>query len=46
MAVALFIKRSDLVKNTILNGNVDTDRFIAFIKIAQQMHVQNLLGTK
>ena len=46
MAVALFIKRSDLVKNTIINGNVDTDRFIGFIKIAQQMHVQNLLGTK
>ncbi len=41
MAIALFIKRSDLVKNTILNGNVDTDKFIQFIKIAQEMHIQN-----
>ena len=46
MAVALFIKRSDLVKNTILNGNVDTDKFIQFIKIAQEMHIQNYLGSK
>ena len=46
MATTLFINRTDLVKNTILNGNVDTDTFINFIKIAQQMHVQNFLGTK
>ena len=46
MAIALFITRNDLVKNSILNGNVDTDKFIQFIKIAQQMHIQNYLGTK
>jgi hypothetical protein len=46
MATALFITRNDLVKNSILNGNVDTDKFIQFIKIAQQMHIQNYLGTK
>ena len=46
MATALFITRTDLVKNTILNGNVDTDKFIQFIKIAQQMHIQNYLGTQ
>lgn len=45
MATALFIKRADLVKNTIINGNVDTDKFIGFIKIAQEMHIQNYLGT-
>jgi len=45
MATTLFINRTDLVKNTILNGNVDTDMFIQFIKIAQQMHIQNYLGT-
>ena len=28
MATALFIKRADLVKNTALNGSVDTDKFI------------------
>jgi len=46
MATVLFIKRSDIVKNSIIDGNVDTDKFIYFIKIAQQMHVQNYLGTK
>jgi hypothetical protein len=46
MATGLFITRTDLAKNTILNGNVDTDKFIQFIKIAQQMHIQNYLGTQ
>ena len=45
MAIALFINRTDLVKNSILDGNVDTDKFIQFIKIAQQIDIQNLLGT-
>jgi hypothetical protein len=45
MATALFIKRTDLVRNTILDGNVDTDKFIQFIKIAQQIHIRNYLGT-
>tara|TARA_R110002153_G_scaffold186958_1_gene340019 strand:+ start:505 stop:1008 length:504 start_codon:yes stop_codon:yes gene_type:complete len=45
MAIALFIKRADLVKNTIINGNVDTDKFLTFIEIAQEMHIQNYLGT-
>lgn len=46
MATALFIKREDIVRNTALGGNVDTDKFIQFIKIAQQIHIQNYLGTK
>lgn len=46
MATTLFITPNDLKQNTILNGNVDTDLFIQFIKIAQQMHIQNYLGTK
>ncbi len=46
MATALFISRTDLVKNTILDGNVDTDKFIQFIKIAQEIHIRNYLGTK
>ena len=45
MATALFIKRQDLVRNSILDGNVDTDKFIQFIKIAQEIHVRNYLGT-
>ena len=42
---ALFIKREDLVRNSIINGNVDTDLFIQNIKDAQQIHVRNYLGT-
>jgi|TARA_R100001591_G_scaffold118350_1_gene140758 hypothetical protein len=45
MATVLFIKRSDLIKNSIIDGNVDTDLFIQFIKLAQQIHVRNYLGT-
>jgi len=45
MATALFISRTDLVKNSIIDGNVDTDKFIQFIKVAQQIDIQNLLGT-
>lgn len=46
MATAIFIKREDLVRSTALGGNVDTDKFIQFIKIAQQIHITNYLGTK
>lgn len=46
MATVLFITPKDLKSNTILNGNVDVDVFLQFVKIAQQMHVQNYLGTK
>lgn len=45
MAQALFIQREDIVKFTALNGNVDIDKFIQFIKIAQDIHLQNYLGT-
>lgn len=45
MATALFIKRQDLVKNSILDGNVDTAKFIQYIKIAQEIHIRNYLGT-
>jgi hypothetical protein len=46
MAQALFISRDDIVKFTVLNGNLDTDKFIQFIKIAQDVHIQNYLGTR
>jgi hypothetical protein len=45
MATALFISRTDLVKNSIIDGNTDTDKFIQFIKIAQEIEIQNYLGT-
>ena len=46
MATALFVTREDIVKFTAMNGNVDTDKFIQFVKIAQDIHIQNYLGTK
>lgn len=46
MPTALFITREDLVRNTALGGNVDTDKFIQFVKIAQEIHIQNYLGTQ
>jgi hypothetical protein len=46
MEEALFITREDIVKFAALNGNVDTDKFIQFVKIAQDIHIQNYLGTK
>ena len=46
MATALFISRTDLVKNSIIDGNLDTDKFIFFIKISQEIHIQNYLGSK
>ena len=45
MAVALFIKPIDLKRNSIIDGNVDVDKFIGFVKIAQQIHIRNYLGT-
>jgi len=45
MATVLFITRTDLVKNSIIDGNVDTDKFIQFVKVAQQIEIKNYLGT-
>ena len=44
MATALFITTKDLKRNTIIDGNVDIDKFIQFIKISQEIHIQNYLG--
>ncbi len=46
MATALFISREDLVRNTIINGTVDSDKFLPFVKLAQIQHVQNYLGSR
>ena len=46
MAQVLFIKAEDLKKNTILGGSVDTNKFIQYIKISQEIHIQNYLGSK
>ena len=45
MAEALLVTRKDIVKFTAMNGNVDTDKFIQYIKISQDKHIENYLGT-
>ena len=46
MAEALLITRNDVVKFTALNANVDTDSFIQWVKIAQDIDIQRILGTQ
>jgi len=46
MATALFVSRDEIIKFTALNGNLDTDSFVQWVKIAQDIHIQNYLGTK
>ena len=46
MATVLFINRTDLVRNSIIDGNVDSDKFLPFLKLAQEVHIQNYLGTQ
>jgi len=46
MAQALLITKNDLVRFTATNGNVDSDKFVQFIKIAQDIHIQTYLGSK
>jgi hypothetical protein len=46
MAEALLITRDDLVRFTATNGNMDTDTFIQWIKVAQDIHIQQYTGTQ
>lgn len=46
MATVLFINRTDLLRNSILDGNVDSDKYLQFIKLAQVIHIQQIMGTK
>lgn len=45
MAEALLIGKSDLQSYTALNGNVDTDKLVQFIKIAQDIWILKYVGT-
>ena len=46
MAEALLITRDDIVRYTAVNGNTDVDKLIQYVKIAQDIHMQNYMGTK
>lgn len=46
MAQTLLVTREDILKLTPINGNVDTDKITPFIKSAQDIHIQDILGTE
>jgi hypothetical protein len=45
MAKALLIKTDDVLRFSNVSGNLDSDKFVQYIAIAQDMHIQRLLGT-
>jgi hypothetical protein len=45
MAYALFITRNDIIKNTPLQGAIDADAILPFVRTAQDKYLKNLLGT-
>ena len=45
MAKVLLIRREDVVRFTQTNGNVDSDKLMQHISIAQDIHLQNYIGT-
>jgi len=45
MSYALFITRNDVIKNTPLQGAIDADKLLPFIRTAQDKYILNLLGT-
>lgn len=46
MADVLFVTREDILRYTSVGGNVDTDKILPHVKVAQDLHIQPLLGTK
>ena len=46
MAITLFVTQNDIKANSIVSGSVDPDKFLQFVKIAQEIHIQNYLGTR
>ena len=42
---ALFIDRAELVEKSPLNGNIDPDNLMQYIELAQDIHIQQQLGT-
>lgn len=45
MAKAILITTTDLKKHSVINGNVDNDKFVQYINISQDIHIQQYLGT-
>ena len=44
MAEVLLITTTDIKRNSVVSGSVDVDKFIQYLKIAQDIHIHELLG--
>jgi hypothetical protein len=45
MSYALFVNRDDIIKNSPLQGAIDADSLLPFVRTAQDKYLKNLLGT-
>lgn len=45
MSKILFIGAKELKDNGLINGSVDVDKYINYLEISQDIHIQNYLGT-
>ena len=43
---ALFITVKDLKDNSIISGSTDADKLIHYIEVAQDIHIQQYIGTR
>lgn len=43
---ALFVTIKDIKQRSIISGNVDPDKIVQFVEVAQDTHIQNYLGGK
>tara|TARA_R110000796_G_scaffold162344_1_gene279129 strand:- start:9104 stop:9616 length:513 start_codon:yes stop_codon:yes gene_type:complete len=45
MSTVLFITQTDLKRKTYINGNIDADKILPYIKLSQDIYIENYLGT-
>ena len=45
MSKVIFIGSQELKDNGLINGSVDVNKFLPYIEISQDIHIQNILGT-
>ena len=45
MSKALFITNTDLKRYSVLDGSLDPDKFLQYIEVAQDIHLQRYMGT-
>jgi hypothetical protein len=45
MSKPLFISVNELKKKSVIDGNVDDDKILQFIEVAQDTHIQNYMGS-